>query len=278
METNIVNLNVCPQCAWDLYSNCVVPMWTTGGEYPHAILHAWVDESDCEDVWTPINGREWPMPILKDASLNLICIKMLNKGWEYVWLDILCLRQRGGLREDLCVEEWKLDVSTIGALYFWNKVQCYLSGLGWPLSVEEDYFCSDCCWFNRSWTLQEVGVDGYEICGVTPDGPLDMKPDKDGKYDSEVLTTFHQKLWGLKHLMFQPFEVLEEMQCCVLMNPVDKIAGMASLLSSSRIPTYYESQSLKDAWTAFLDTATYGFMWGDLFFKYPELGNAGVKW
>lgn len=60
------------------------------------------------------------------------------------------------------------------------------------------------------------------------------------------------------------------------MNLVDKIAVMAILLQSSTIPAYYESQSLEDAWTAFMNK-TGGLMWGDLFFFYPELGNAGAK-
>ncbi len=52
---------------------------------------------------------------------------------------------------------------------------------------------------------------------------------------------------------------------------------MAILLDSSRIPAYYESQSLEDAWTAFMNTAGSN-MRGDLFFFYPEPGNAGAKW
>ncbi len=69
------------------------------------------------DVMTPINGKEWPVPIPKDASLELIRIEMLNLGLLYTWLDVLCLRQKEGLREDLRVEEWKLDVPTIGRVY-----------------------------------------------------------------------------------------------------------------------------------------------------------------
>ncbi len=136
-----------PRRVWDLYSNRVVPMWTTSEPYPHPISHAWVGENDRADVWTPINGREWPVPIPKDANLDLIRIEMLNRGLEYVWLDVLCLRQKGGPREDLRAEEWKLDVPTIGSVYEWNKTYCYLSGLGRPLRVTEDYFDSDRCWF-----------------------------------------------------------------------------------------------------------------------------------
>ncbi len=143
--------------------------------------------------------------------------------------------------------------------------------------MTEDYFDSDRCWFNRAWTLQEIGCDGYEICGVTPDGPLDAKSDNDDNYDTQVLMTFHQKLRDLKRLGYHTFDVLEEMRHRVSTNPVDKIAAMVILLSSSTIPSYYESQSLEDAWTALLNT-TFSCVRGDLFFKYPEPGNAGAKW
>ncbi|PBK79352.1 hypothetical protein ARMGADRAFT_157454 [Armillaria gallica] len=119
-----------PRRGWDLYSNRVVPIWTFGGAVPRGISHAWVAEDERIDVWTPINGFEWPVPIPKGANLDLIRIEMLNKGLEYVWLDVLCLRQEGGLREDLRAEEWKLDVPTIGSVYHHFKTHCYLNGLG----------------------------------------------------------------------------------------------------------------------------------------------------
>ncbi|PBK79259.1 hypothetical protein ARMGADRAFT_1003755 [Armillaria gallica] len=245
--------------------------------YPHPISHAWVQNKDRVDVWTPINGREWPVPIPKDTNLDLVRIEMLNKGLEYVWLDVLCLRQEGGPREDLRVEEWKLDVPTIGALYNVKKVHCYLNGLGRPLSVENDYFSSDRCWFNRAWTLQETGSEGYEVCGITLNGPLDAKPDKDGKYDTEVLTTFHRKLLTLKRISSQPFEVLEEMQRRVSTKPVDRIAAIAILLWSSTIPAYNESHTLEDAWTALLNVISPRTR-AALFFWFPEPGIAGATW
>ncbi len=275
--SDIVEPYVHPRRAWDLYSNRVVPMWITGEEYPDPISHAWVDKKDRVDVWTPINGHEWPVPIPSDTNLDLIRIEMLNMCLEYVWLDVLCLRQEGGLKEDLRVEEWKLDVPTIGALYFVKKVHSYLSGLGQPLSVGNDYFDSDHCWFNRAWTLQEIGQDGYKICGVTPGGPLDAKPDEDGNYDTKALTSFHQKLQGLKRLNLQPFGALEEMQHRVSTNPVDKIAAIAILLWPHIIPAYNESQSLEDAWTALINT-TSSRTRADLFFSYPEPGIGDAKW
>ncbi len=87
------------QCIWDLYANQVVLSWVpTLIEPPWAILHAWVSNKNLKCERTPINGYEWPVPMPKDADLNLIRIKMLSLGAEYVWLDVLCLRQ--GRSED----------------------------------------------------------------------------------------------------------------------------------------------------------------------------------
>ncbi len=74
---------------------------------------------------------------------------MLNLGIQYAWLDVLCLRQKeeGGPSEDLRVEEWKLDVPTIGWVYVTPWVVIYLSGLGQPLSLKDGYLDSDQCWF-----------------------------------------------------------------------------------------------------------------------------------
>ncbi|KAK0500889.1 hypothetical protein EDD18DRAFT_1435120 [Armillaria luteobubalina] len=125
----------------DWEDNRVVPYWImdinlTDGyfikhKWPEPISHAWVDEKDHTAVWTLINGYKWPVPIPRDADLNLIHIEMLNLGLEYAWLDVLCLRQEGGPREDLQTEEWKLDVPTIGAVYRYQNVTCLDATGGW---------------------------------------------------------------------------------------------------------------------------------------------------
>ncbi|SJL16947.1 uncharacterized protein ARMOST_20483 [Armillaria ostoyae] len=103
--------------------------------------------STCGHPSTDVNG---PYRCRKTPTLifDLIRIEMLNLGAEYAWLDVLCLRQEGGLREDLRVQEWKLDVPTIGWVYMHEKpVVCYFCGLGRPLRLKPGYFEDDRCWF-----------------------------------------------------------------------------------------------------------------------------------
>ncbi|SJL01914.1 uncharacterized protein ARMOST_05238 [Armillaria ostoyae] len=286
----IVNPNLAPRRVWDLWSNRVVPLWSTGIPITtvtaerwnlmlRPISHAWMDEEDRADVSTPINGYEWPVLIPKDANLNLIRIEMLNLGAEYAWLDVLCLRQKGGPREDVRVEEWKLDVPTIGRVYRMSSVACYLSGLGLPLTLKEGDLDSDRSWFRHAWTLQELGWPRLRvIAGDTPQGPMHARH-KDGKYETELLTRFHELLRFIDHgtLRHEVFVALEGMQKRVSTNPVDKVAGLAFCLFSDVIPAYYESQSLEKAWTALLNSMKAGSR-GVLFLWCPEPGNAGTKW
>ncbi|KAK0224548.1 hypothetical protein EDD85DRAFT_778436 [Armillaria nabsnona] len=280
-----------PRRVWDLYSNRVVPSWSMdpcfNDSWLQPISHTWMDEKDRAVVWTPINGYEWPISMAKDADLNLVRIEMLNLGLEYAWLDVLCLRQVGGRREDMRIEEWKLDVPTIGGVYQDVEVVCYLSGLGRPLTVKEGDLESDRSWFRRAWTLQEIG-NKRVIAGDTPNGPLHAKC-KDGKYETELLTRFHRQLESTRqmtrfhkqlqftrNMAFDVCELLEEMRTRVSTNPVDKIAGLAFLMGSATIPAYYESESLEHAWTALVNSMSASCR-GALFLC-AEPGNAGKKW
>ncbi|KAK0430853.1 hypothetical protein EV421DRAFT_238472 [Armillaria borealis] len=277
----IVKPRLLPRRIWDLYSNRVVPSWTVGDkrdlrEVLKPMSHAWVDEEDRAGVWTPINRKEWPVPIPKDANLDLIRIEMLNLGLQYIWLDVLCLRQKGGPNEDLRMEEWKLDVPTIGWVYYDARVVIYLSGLGLPLSLKEGNLDSERCWFRRAWTLQEVGRERI-IAGDTSDGPMHAEPmDEDGNYETELLTRFHMQLGstGVGDIVFGQ---LLDMRKRVSTNPVDKVAGLAFPLWPQTIPTYHESESLEDAWTALLN-AMFPAMRTSLFFLYPGVGLGHKKW
>jgi len=104
---------------------------------------------------------------------------------EYCWLDILCLRQawcdKNGevLVQASCsrpanfprnqdayaldrtrVNEWKLDVPTIGAVYRKAyRVVVYLNGLAHEVDLDWSNWKSNYHWTNRVWTLQEWVLD-----------------------------------------------------------------------------------------------------------------------
>ncbi len=273
----IVNPKLTPRRVWDLCSNRVVPSWITK-EWPTPISHAWVDEKDRVDVLTPINGKEWPVPIPKDADLNLIRIEMLNLGAEYAWLDVLCLRQKeeGGPREDLRVGEWRLDVPTIGRVYEREKVVIYLSGLGQPLRLKNGDLDSNRNWFRRAWTLQEVGYMRI-IAGDMPDGPMHAQRIDGRNCETALLTRFHEELNSVERRPGQIFAVLADMQKRVSTYPVDRVAGLTFLLRSSMIPAYHESETLEDAWTALVNAMDPRMRAGFLF-VYPGVGLGCKKW
>ncbi|KAK0493932.1 hypothetical protein EDD18DRAFT_1256514 [Armillaria luteobubalina] len=283
-DTRIINPKMPPRRVWDLYSNRVVPYWVIqGSKRLWAISHAWMDEDDRSGVLTPINGYQWPVPIPKGANLDLIRIEMLNLGAEYVWLDVLCLRQKGGQREDLREEEWKLDVPTIGHVYrMAARVVYYFSGLGLPFSFGTDNLESNRCWFNRAWTLQETS-ENRMVGGVT-DGTLSrsdtMQIDQEGHHVQERLRTFHRKLGCFRNLgtgQSDIFHALAQMRDRVSHNPVDRVAGLAFLLESGTIPAYYETQSVEDAWTALVNTMQKSYR-TQLLFLYPNPGNGDKAW
>ncbi|KAK0231766.1 hypothetical protein EDD85DRAFT_114885 [Armillaria nabsnona] len=279
----IINPNMPPRRVWDLYSNRVVPYWIirTSEQWLWGISHAWMYEGDRDKVSTPINGHEWPVPIPKDVNLDLIRLELLNLGAEYVWLDVLCLRQEGGPREDLREEEWKLDRPTIGHVFrMATEVVCYLSGLGRPWTLKEGDLDSDRCWFRRAWTLQDVGRR-MVIAGDTPGGPLHVKPEDQDETYQEMLARVDRQL-SFSKVMSRGYEsdvinVLADMQDRVATNPVDRIAGLAFPLRSTAIAAYHELGSLEDAWSALVDTMGARYR-AQLFFLYPEPGNGHKKW
>ncbi|KAK0505598.1 hypothetical protein EDD18DRAFT_1456803 [Armillaria luteobubalina] len=165
VDNIIVSRLVPPRRVWDLYSNRVVPWWVVC-QNPWAVSHAWMDEKDRKFVLTPVNGYQWPVPIPKDTDIDHIRNEMLELGAEYVWLDVLCLRQTGGDEENKRSAEWAVDVPSIGRVYeMAESVVYYFCGLGRPFTAEQHDLESDRSWFRRAWTLQEI--NRHPIIGGT---------------------------------------------------------------------------------------------------------------
>ncbi|KAK0431323.1 hypothetical protein EV421DRAFT_1928099 [Armillaria borealis] len=295
---------LCPFC------NRAVPWWVAR-QYPWAISHAWMDEKDRKDVHTPINECEWPMLMPRDADLDLIHIEMLNNGAEYVWLDVLCLRQKDKWQEeqreeqrvewhdqhaercDRCVEdwhaeqreeredrraEWAVDVSTIGRVYEMarkKQLVCYLSGLGRPFALKMDDLQSDRCWFRQVWTLQEVNK-AVIIGGDTGDRFVEkgMRARVDEELSSleESINAGDNDDDDDDDMGMPVFIALLEMRRRVSVDAVDKVSGLAYLLQTHEIPPYSVAESLEGAWTALVDELNMTYR-GHLFFLYPKRGK-----
>ncbi|KAK0440848.1 hypothetical protein EV421DRAFT_767997 [Armillaria borealis] len=218
-----------PRCVWDLFSNRVVPWWVAR-RTPWGISHAWLDGSHRKKVDTPINRHEWPVPIPKDANLDLVRIEMLNLGAEYAWLDILCLRQEGGRNENLRAREWMLDVPNIGNAYVEEKVVCYFNGLGRPLERGFDSD-SDRSWFKRTWTLQETSRN-WMIGGDTGDKTL----------NKEVRERFKLQLSSVERVAFNVVPWLWLLRDRTSEKDVDKVAALAYFLADNSIPAHNETR------------------------------------
>ncbi|SJL18500.1 uncharacterized protein ARMOST_22091 [Armillaria ostoyae] len=233
-----------------------------------------LDEKDRKDMWTPINGYEWPVPMPKDASLDLIRIEMLNLGAEYAVREDH--REEDLRKDDLRKEEWKLDVPTIGFVYdmrYWShrrnrRIVGYFSGLGRPLNFKLGNFESHRCWPNRAWTLQEIPPyeDVFIIGGVTGKNCL----------EKEVQRRFDERPRSLQHLRkFQStFNIISEMRNRVSANPLDKITGLVYLFRPRYVPLYDAAQLEADAWEVLVDSMEGGAR-AELFFYYLGPGNGG---
>lgn len=58
------------------------------------------------------------MPVPRTTTLEHVRVELLNLGAEYVWLDVLFLRQQGrAADEQQRLDEWRIDVPTIGFVY-----------------------------------------------------------------------------------------------------------------------------------------------------------------
>jgi len=153
------------------------------------ISHSWA--SDLQMNISPVNARQWPIPLPAGVTLETIrdellslhgrCIQQTARfiptqyRFEYCWLDILCLRQTwydnagrllakaSGLAEQdystlerRRLFEWKTDVPTIGGIYRQaDQVYVYLNGIGKPCTEEETVWRDPKHWTQRAWTLQE---------------------------------------------------------------------------------------------------------------------------
>ena len=120
--------------------------------------------------------------------------EMIRLGVRYAWLDVLCLRQKVQStlainlaipvtevverREQRRLEEWGVDVPTIGGVYTNSLLYCtlkdrtvvvFMNGLGRPF--RDEGWASERHWLRRAWTLQEVPPISQCLIAGLPPGP-----------------------------------------------------------------------------------------------------------
>lgn len=284
--TQIKNAIVPPRRIWDLLSNRVVPEWISRINLTPqwAISHAWMLPEQRQAVKTPVNGFEWPVPIPVNTSLDWVRVELLNMRAEYVWLDVLCLRQAyPGENLQLRLDEWKLDVPTIGHVYHRGaKIVHYFSGLGKTFRIGD--MSSPKHWLNRAWTLQEVGQDNI-LAGKADDSPeLEIASDlidMENVNDPSVVM-FYTRLREARVLVIDGavesiFALLPQVTYRSAESELDKIAGLAYLLRSRGLPPYITTQSPEEAWSTLLKFIQ-PFYRGELLFLFAEPGNGHWVW
>jgi len=213
-----------PRRLWDLVNNRVVDIDTFAKRGTHgeiirvrmppggywAISHSWT--SDMETWMTPINNYRWPVPLPKGVKLEDIRLEALRVGAVYIWLDVLCLRQRMDERStsltggESCQEvnreerlaEWSIDVPTIGNNYRQaTHVLRYFNGLGRKLKLTG--WDDARHWINRAWTLQESRPEHIMVNACLPEGmyfPLQAEVDIAGQK-----RTIRQVLYPLMNMI-----------------------------------------------------------------------------
>ena len=260
----IVNPELPPRRVWDLYSNRVLSYSAlpAAATIPHnlwAVSHSWVDESELLTVNTSINNFQWPVPIPKDTSLDRLRIELLNLGAEYVFLDVLCLRQWGsGGGELLRMDEWGIDVPTLGYVYRYNRYQTtvvYFNGLGRPFQPCRNSLRSSLHWFNRAWTLQETTVN-WLPGGLTSvscdewDGPHFIRCLREAQRDLGLLQLERPRFADLVHAMQRRPGYADK-------KPYDRVAALAYILPGHQPELYNERwKNAEEAWAALVRSLT----------------------
>ncbi|GJE89421.1 hypothetical protein PsYK624_055220 [Phanerochaete sordida] len=253
-----------PRRIWDLYSNRVLPYGDVlirgilAGSHPPfdkfpdvlwTVSHSWVAAEARKSVWTPINGNQWPVPIPCATTLEHVRIELLNTGAEYVWPDVLCLRQQGRDEDEAVrIEEWKVDVPTIGYVYrgspIYRPCATYFNGLGLPIDLTPDALASETHWLNRVWTLQET-LPSWVPCGLTGRGP----PASPGT------TALFSQHAALLRRMEDNDTLVQELQRRACSSALDRIAGLAYVLGCATLPLYHAGADVEDAWHLLLQHA-----------------------
>lgn len=295
-SNHIANPRIPPRRVWDLYANRVLPYYALK---PHAwsedylpdnlwaVSHSWVAPSERHYILTTINGKAWRVPIPRGTTLDSIRNELLMLGAEYVFLDVLCLRQEDkhlSEFESTRKKEWRLDVPTIGYIYTANNqrpVIVYFNGLGLPfrdgLVSRQDRFH----WFNRMWTLQETPII------IIPGGLdrkielnlLDFDPERrHGLWSSWASRQFLQRLKDEVPRLSTLGEAVKKIGLRFYSNPVDEVACLAYLLGCTTLPIYDADMDVEVAWSLLVECLPAKTRTQLLFTEFGSAQRTSLSW
>ena len=261
-ELIIFPYSIMPRRLWDLKSNRVVNFQmlhaaqSTIETAPQfwAVSHSWT--SNMSPVWTAINQNQWPVLLPKGISLDYLRAELLNFGAEYIWVDVVCLRQQSEVNylEQLRREEWKLDFPTIGNIYcaaahiirYFNGLGVHFSSNGWDDKRH---------WLQRAWTLQEIAAEKITINGGTPRNRGRVLLNSRGKaFGKDIrLRDVIRPVLQLAAQIDSPqgcevYELAREMTRRHASRPLDKISGLFYLLRTTKLPCYDAHMTSEDFW------------------------------
>ncbi|KAF7798225.1 hypothetical protein EIP86_009442 [Pleurotus ostreatoroseus] len=175
---------------------------------------------------------------------------------DLVWLDVLCLRQEGVLeREAVRVEEWKIDVPTIGTVYAMNAIN---------------------------------GMESYQsmnVGGLAKDSPFPPRIDSEGRLieDRQDVQRFYARLEIATNNSVSSGNALSAVAAMSerhAFHVVDKIGGVTQMLNRGRMPVYVRNDTPsvgEDAWLRLVDAMNDTFS-THFFFLFPRRGDGKYSW
>ena len=272
----IVNPHVPARRIWDLLANRVLPyhaispdnndeVWLAKSIW--AVSHSWVAPSERHSVLTPINGMAWRVPIPCGTTLEDIRNELLSLGAQYVFLDVLCLRQEDELlpeKESIRKREWRLDIPTIGYMYdnTWSvprTIVVYFNGLGLPFLGDQANANDQFHWFNRVWTLQESpkgtvivgGLKGLKKSKLSLHEASDWPSTGiDDNFLRLLRTAETVKSLAASNHMSNAIQLARSRYCA---RPVDRVACLAYILGCPTLPIYDADIDVEVAWSLLVE-------------------------
>lgn len=272
-----------PRRLWDLYSHRVVPAcFVPERRHVWAITHSW--RAHMERALSPVNERQWMVPLPPGVTLEAIRDELLGMGATYCWLDVVCNRQGVKDADGVTVpdaqlaEELAADLPTMGNIYAMaGTVVRYYSGLGLPFSA--DGLDDTHHWFNRGWTLQEMNIKTV-VGGLRAESRVVPVTGFECDRGAEPFPEFSALLRPLDSIVTATprlAKVVKAMRPRHTRDNVDKIYGLGYLIKARTLPAYRAvepdvTSRLEDVWWQLVYCMS-DTMHGELLFLFTRPGG-----